>query len=88
MNDTKNRGNNYAPAADDIATAVDINKKIICSASLIAVRILIIDNAPTRPSDNARLDLIIITITKIEIVKKGNRLEKTFLLENVFEYVL
>ena len=30
------------------------------------------DNAPTNPRDNTRLDLMVITITNMAILKKGN----------------
>ena len=66
------------------ATAIDIaktiNSVIICSDSLIAVLNLIIDNAPTSPSDNAKEVFITETISNIDNEKGINILEKLILL--------
>ena len=50
----------------------------------MAVLNLIIDKAPTSPSDKTILDLIVTTIKKIEIPKIKNKLAVVNLLETVF----
>jgi len=47
---------------------------------------LIIDKAPTKPSDNTMLDLMVITIRKIETPKSGKILPINDLFDTEFEY--
>jgi len=67
-----------APKPKPIAMAK--NKFINSSGSLIAVRNLTIESAPTRPSDNARDDLT------IEITKSVIRANKGRLKENLTRF--
>ncbi len=81
-------GKRYDPAAVAIDTPVKIKKYIICSASFIAVLNLIIDKAPTKPSDKTILDLIVITIKKIETLKSGKILPINDLFDTELEKLI
>ena len=57
-------------------------------SSLIAVRNLIIERAPTRPKERTILDLIVITIKKIATLNKGKILATIVLFKTEFEWYI
>ena len=81
INKTNNIENKYEFAAVPIETPVKIKKYIIWTDSLIAVLNLIIDSAPTRPSERTKLDFIVITIINNDAENIGNRSAVKFLFE-------
>jgi hypothetical protein len=52
----------YCSAANDMATAVSANKKMICSGSLMAVLNRMMERAPTNPKERANEDLMVVMI--------------------------
>lgn len=64
------------PAARIMPTAMDQNKKAISSGSLIAVRNLTIESAPTIPSESttlevtARITMVVIIVKAIKVTAK------------------
>jgi hypothetical protein len=69
-------------AASEIEIAVNPKRKIICSGSFIAVLNRIIESAPTNPKLNAKDDLMVVIIKKIEI-EKNKKLEANKVLLEV-----